>query len=132
MKRFLLATLSAGLWIGANEFLRNELLFKSAWIEKYRSLGLRFPSSPVNNALWAVWGFLLAAVIVHLVRRRKLAETILIAWTLAFALMWIVIGNLGVLPFALLPVAVPWALFEVAGAAFIAARITRPAASPPP
>ena len=40
--------------------------------------------------------------------------------------MWIVIGNLDVLPLALLPVAVPWSLIEVALAVLIARRIIGP------
>ena len=39
--------------------------------------------------------------------------------------MWIVIGNLNVLPVGLLPVAVPWSLVEMALAVVIAQTIIR-------
>jgi hypothetical protein len=63
MKNAVMATVCAGLWIGFSEFLRNELLFKSFWLEKYESLGLTFPSTPINNAVWVVWSFVLAGLI---------------------------------------------------------------------
>jgi hypothetical protein len=45
---------------------------------------------------------------------------------MGFVLMWIVTGNLNVLPFGLLPVAVPWSVVEVILAALIAQRIMGP------
>ena len=42
---------------------------------------------------------------------------------MGFALMWIVVGNLNVLPIVLLPIAVPWSLAEVALAVLIAQMI---------
>ena len=123
MNRMILATLASVLWINLSEFLRNELLFKSYWLEKFADLGLTFPSNALNNALWGVWGFLLAGSIAFSARRLPLASTIMISWTQAFLLMWVVIGNLNVLPLGLLPIAVPWSLVEVALAALIARKI---------
>ena len=34
------------------EFVRNELLLKSFWIEHYQKFGLVFPSDPINGAIW--------------------------------------------------------------------------------
>jgi hypothetical protein len=51
--------------------------------------------------------------------------TIVLCWTLGFLLMWIVIGNLNVLPVGLLPIAVPWSLAEVILAAVLAQRIMK-------
>jgi hypothetical protein len=51
MRKQIMAILASGLWISFSEFVRKELLFKSMWIEKYASLGLKFPSSTVNNAI---------------------------------------------------------------------------------
>jgi len=39
--------------------------------------------------------------------------------------MWVVIGNLGVLPMGLLPFAVPLSMLEVAVAALICGKITK-------
>lgn len=111
--------LGTGAWISASEFLRNELLFKGLWIDKYTSLGLSFPSSMVNNAIWGLWSFLLAALILFLSRRLKFLETVLVAWVAAFVLMWLTIFNLNVLPLALLIPAVPLSLIEVLVASLI-------------
>ena len=51
MKKKILAGFLSGLWISLSEFVRNELLFKSYWIDKYAHLNLQFPSSNVNNAV---------------------------------------------------------------------------------
>ena len=52
MKKSLLAVLASGAWVSASEFARNELAFKSSWIEKFNSNGMTFPSDLMNNALW--------------------------------------------------------------------------------
>lgn len=124
MKRIIPAMLVAGICINLSEFLRNEWLFKHHWIAKYQSLGLEFPSAPVNGALWGLWGFVFAGCIVAVRRRATFWETFFLCWTMGFVLMWIAIGNLNVLPFALLPVALPWSLAEVAVAVFVAQWIS--------
>jgi hypothetical protein len=125
MKKILLSTIVSGAWIGASEFLRNEVMFKHYWLGKYAALGQSFPSEPVNNVLWAAWGFLLAGGIAFLVGKMTIAETIVTAWIFAFVMMWIVLWNLNVLPVGLLPIAIPWSIAEIAGAVFIARRIQR-------
>ncbi|TXH21796.1 MAG: hypothetical protein E6Q99_09530 [Elusimicrobia bacterium] len=129
MKRMAGATLAAGIWINLSEFLRNEFLLKRYWVSHYESINMTFPSTPVNGAVWGVWGFVLAACIVAVRRRTTYARTVLLGWTFGFVLMWLVVGNLGVLPLGTLPVAVPWSLVEVGLAALIAQRIIdKPAA----
>jgi hypothetical protein len=123
MRNSLLAVLAAGLWINVSEFLRNEAWLKPIWAEHYSAMGLVFPSAPVNGAVWGVWGFIFAAVIFALLRRFSLAETIALAWVAGFVLMWLVVGNMGVLPFAILWAAVPLSLVEVAVAAWIIRRL---------
>ena len=118
--RYALATLVAGVWINLSEFLRNELLFKQFWSDKYNSLGLSFPSAPINGLMWGVWGFLFAACIVALSRKLTFVETLVVSWTIGFLLMWIVVWNLNVLPLGLFPIAAPWSLVEVAGAVVFA------------
>ena len=127
-KRFL-AFLAAGVWISISEFVRNELLFKSYWLEKYSSIGMVFPAEPINNGLWGVWSFMLAGVIVYLLHRLRFVETIAVVWFSVFVLMWVVIGNLNVLPMGLLVFAVPLSMVEVAVAAWLGRTILgRPAA----
>lgn len=123
MKEMALATAASGVWISLSEFLRNEFLFKRFWLDKYESLGLEFPSSPVNGALWGVWSFVFAGCLAVLLRRMSFTGTIALGWTMGFVLMWIAVGNLNALPLRLLPVAVPWSLAEVGLAVVIARRI---------
>ena len=122
MKRIILAVAVSGIWINTSEFARNEVLFKHYWLEKYDSLGLVFPSATVNNVMWGVWGFVLAGCVVFLARRLTLIGTTLLAWVMAFLMMWIVIWNLNVLPGRLLSAALPWSIVEVAVAVLIAKK----------
>jgi hypothetical protein len=124
MKKAILAFLASGIWISISEFVRNELLFKFLWIDKYESLGLQFPSETINNVLWGVWSFLMAFVLVYLLQKLRVIETIVMVWLAAFVMMWLVIGNLNVLHFMLLLPAVPLSLLEVAVAALIIKKIT--------
>jgi len=84
---------------------------------------MTFPSAPINGARWGMWGFLLAVCIVAVRRMTTCARTILLCWTMGFVLMWVVMGNLGVLPYGLLPLAVLWSLVAVGLAVLIAQRV---------
>ncbi len=119
LKNTVLPVFLATVWISLSEFVRNEFLFKSYWVEHYRELGIFFPSDPVNGAIWGLWSLLFAVAIFIIAKRFTLMETTLLSWFVGFVLMWIVVGNLGVLPFGLLLFAVPLSLLE----AFIAALI---------
>lgn len=117
----LLPILAAVVWISLSEFARNELLFKSYWVDHYRTLGLAFPSAPINGAIWGLWSLLFAVAIHILSRKFTLIETTFLAWFMGFVLMWVVVWNLGVLPPGLLVFAVPLSLLE----AFLAAWLIR-------
>lgn len=119
-KRAVMAIVISTLWISGFEFLRNEILLKDVWVSHYNSLGLGFPSEPINGLVWGLWSLLLAIMISVLARKQTLSETVLIAWIFAFVMMWVVIGNLSVLPTNLLLFAVPLSLIEV----YVAARLT--------
>lgn len=123
IKKTLLPVLLAAIWISISEFVRNEFLFKSYWTEHYQSLGLVFPSDPVNGAMWGLWSLLLAMLIYILAKRFTLAETTLIAWLAAFVMMWVVIANLDVLPGRLLYAAVPLSLLEAFVATWIVNKL---------
>lgn len=121
MKRTILAIVFAGIWISISEFVRNEFLFKSYWVEHYKGLGLAFPSQPLNGAIWGLWSFLFAISIFVIAQKFSLLLTTLLSWFVGFVLLWVAMGNLGVLPFALLFAAIPLSLLE----AFIAALIIK-------
>jgi hypothetical protein len=102
----------ATIWISISEFVRNEFLVKSFWVSHYKSLGLTFPSEPINGALWGIWSLLFAIAIFVIAKKFTTAQTTLLTWFVSFVMMWFVIGNLGVLPYGLLVYAIPLSLLE--------------------
>jgi len=124
MKKTILPVLIATIWISISEFVRNEFLVKSFWTEHYRSLGLTFPSEPLNGAVWGIWSLLLATAIFILSKKFTLVQTTLLAWLVAFVMMWVVIGNLGVLPYGILFYAIPLSLLEIFVAGWIMRKLS--------
>ena len=119
MKKTLLPIITATIWISVSEFVRNEFLLKSYWTEHYEALGLVFPSEPVNGAVWGIWSLCLAAFIFIISKRFSLTETTFLAWFAGFVMMWLVVGNMSVLPYGILVFAIPLSLLE----AFLASWI---------
>ena len=119
MKKIILPIITATIWISVSEFVRNEFLLKSYWTEHYEALGLVFPSEPVNGAVWGIWSLCLAAFIFIISKRFSLTETTLLAWFAGFVMMWLVVGNMSVLPYGILVFAIPLSLLE----AFLASWI---------
>lgn len=122
--RGIVAVILAGFWVNACEFLRNEVLLKTYWVEHYQSLGMTFPSHVLNGMMWVAWGFLFAAGMYFISRRFNLIQTALISWFMAFVLMWVVIWNLSVLPCALLVYAVPLSLLEAFIGSYICIKVS--------
>ena len=121
IKSTVLPISTATAWVSISEFVRNELLFKSYWITHYQNLGLDFPSDPVNGIVWGVWSLCFAISIFILSKQYSLRQTALFSFFIGFVMMWLVIGNLGVLPYRLLFFAIPLAFIE----SFVAAYIIR-------
>ena len=115
------AILIATIWISISEFIRNEFFVKSYWTKHYQSLGLTFPSESINGAVWGIWSLLFAITIYFIAKKFNLIQTTVLSWFAGFVLMWVVIGNLGVLPYGLLVYAIPLSVLE----AFIAALIIK-------
>jgi hypothetical protein len=111
-KKTLLPVLLATVWISISEFVRNEFLLKSFWTKHYESLGLIFPSQPINGAVWGLWSLLFAISIFIFSKKFSLWQTTFLAWFVGFVFMWVVIWNLGVLPLNLLFAAVPLSMLE--------------------
>lgn len=119
MKRAIGSTIAAGIWITLSEFLRNEFLFKSYWLEHFTSMGLPFETLPINGILWMVWSFILAYVIFSLLQKLSFIKAMFLSWIAAFLMMWIALYNLQVLPLNLLLFAIPLSIIEVAVAGLI-------------
>jgi hypothetical protein len=121
VKRTILPVLLATVWISLSEFVRNEFIVNKFWTQHYHDLGLVFPSKPVNGALWGIWSLFFATVVFILAKKFTLLQTTFISWFAAFVMMWVVIGNLGVLPYGLLVYAIPLSILE----SFVAALIVK-------
>ena len=119
--RTLAAILLATLWISLSEFLRNEFLLKQYWIRHYEGLGLDFPDTPINGAIWGLWSLLFAIAMYVLSRKFMLLETTALSWFVGFVLMWVVTANLGVLPLSIWWAAIPLSILE----AFIAVLLIK-------
>jgi hypothetical protein len=121
-KRAILSVLLASLWVSISEFVRNEFLLKSFWIDHYQSLGIVFPSEPLNGAIWGIWSLCFTIGLYILTKKFNYLQSSLLSWFVGFVFMWLVIGNMGVLPFGILPYAIPLSLLEAFLATFIIIR----------
>lgn len=122
--RNILTVFIAGMWINASEFIRNQVLFNNIWVEHFRSLGMIFPSAPLNAFAWVIWGFVFAALLYVISRKFTLIETTLLGWVAAFLMMWLVTWNLNVLPLSILIYAVPLSLLESFIGAYICEKMS--------
>lgn len=112
------------MWIGISEFVRNEFILKSYWTEHYESMGLIFPSKPINGAVWGIWSLCFAIGIYFITQKFSLIQTTFLAWFVGFVLMWIVTGNMNVLPLGILTYAIPFSVLETFLATFIINKLT--------
>jgi len=124
MKKTILPILLATIWISISEFVRNQFLLNEFWVNHYKMLGLTFPSEPINGAIWGVWSLCFAIVIFIIAKKFNLIETTLFSWFIGFVLMWLVIGNLNVLPFGILYLAIPLSILESFVATFIIKKLS--------
>ena len=122
-RKIIVAVMSATAWIAASEFVRNEYLLRAYWVHHYGSLGLGYPSSPMNGAVWGIWSLVFAVVIFAISRKFSPLQAVVLSWVIGFLMMWLVIGNLGVLPFGILPWALPLSILEAGVATFIVRRL---------
>jgi len=125
LKQTFLPILLATIWISISEFARNEFLLKSYWTEHYQSLGLVFPSEPINGAVWGIWSLCFAIAIFIISKKFSLFQTTFLSWFVGFVLMWISSGNMGVLPFGILPFAIPLSFLEAFLASFIVTKLSK-------
>lgn len=124
MKKTILPVLTATIWISISEFLRNEFLVKKYWTAHYENMGLVFPAEPINGAMWGVWSLFFAISIFIISTKFNFIKTCMLSWFIGFVLMWVVIGNLGVLPMEILPYAIPLSLLEAFLATYIIKKLS--------
>jgi hypothetical protein len=119
-----LPILIATIWISVSEFVRNQFFLKSYWLEHYSGLGLVFPTEPINGVIWGIWALCYAISIYIISKKFSFLETSCLTWFIGFILMWLVIGNMGVLPFGILYLAIPLSLLETFFACFIIKKLS--------
>lgn len=124
LKKSILTVLVAGIWVNISETIRWELIIKSYWIEHYKDLNLEFPIEFTNNLIWMTWGFLVALIIFILSRKFSLVQTVLISWLAVFLMLWIVLGNINILPMDILKYVIPLSLLEVFVASWICQKLS--------
>jgi hypothetical protein len=125
LKKAILPIFFATIWISISEFVRNEFIVKSYWTRHYENLGLVFPSAPINGAIWGLWSLCFAVAVFILAKKFSLLQTTFLSWFVGFVLMWIVIGNMNVLPYRILFFAVPLSLLEAFIASVIIKKLTK-------
>jgi hypothetical protein len=125
LKSTILPILASTIWVSVSEFVRNELLFKSYWVEHYQNMGLEFPSEPINGAVWGIWSLCYSIAIFIIAKKFNQTQTFALSWFIGFVLMWLVVGNMGVLPFGLLVYAIPLSLLEAFLATFIIFKLAK-------
>lgn len=125
MKKTILSIMLASIWISISEFVRNTFLLHSYWIKHYQNLGLVFPEQPINGAVWGIWSLCFAIGIYIISQKFSLWQTTFLSWFIGFVYMWLVVGNMGVLPFEILPLAIPLSILEAFLASFIINQISK-------
>ena len=124
-----IAILAATVWISISEFIRNQYLVQSFWVDHYKALGQTFPAEPLNGAVWGIWSLVFAILIFIISRKFNVIQTAGIAWVAGFAMMWLVIGDLSALPFGILAYTIPLSMLEVLLASWLVKKIS-PAVQP--
>jgi hypothetical protein len=125
LKSTILPILLATIWISISEFVRNLILVKSYWTNHFKDIGITFPVEPVNGAVWGIWSLMFAIAIFIIAKKFSMLQTTLISWFTGFVMMWVVLGNLGVLPYGLILYAVPLSILEAFIATFIIKKLSK-------
>ena len=124
IKKVITPIFLATVWISISEFVRNSFLLHHYWTEHYQSLGLTFPEQSINGVVWGKWSLCFAISIYIISRKFRLIQTVFLSWFVGFVFMWLVVGNMGVLPFGILYFAIPLSLLEVFLATLIIVKLS--------
>lgn len=125
LKKTIVPILIATIWISISEFVRNSFFLHDYWINHYTKMGLTFPEEPINGAVWGIWSLCFAIGIYIISRKFSLIQTTFLSWLVGFVFMWLVVGNMGVLPFGILYFAIPLSIFEAFLATFIIIKLSK-------
>jgi len=123
LKRTILPTLLTGIWLNISGTIRWIYLIEPYWLEKYNYLKIEFPTEPINNIVWMIWGFMFAMAIFILSKKFNLFQTTLLSWFMVYIMMWVIVWNVGVLPTGMLWINIPLSLVDAFVAALICNRL---------
>ena len=123
-RKAIIPVLLSTFWISISEFLRNSFFLHSYWTDHYNSLGIIFPEKPLNGAVWGIWSLCFAIAVYIISRRFSLFQTTFLSWFVGFVMMWLVTGNMGVLPYKILFFAIPLSIFESFIATYIIVKLS--------
>lgn len=126
-RHVVLPIVGAAVLIGVSEFVRNRYLLIDRWTSHYAAYGLEFPMAPINGMVWEIWSLCFAFAFFVISRHFEFLHTVALNWFVGFFLMWLVIGNINVLPYGILPTAIPLSIVETLLAAFVVTRVSPPA-----
>jgi hypothetical protein len=76
-------------------------------------MNIEFPSGPTNGIVWIIWSLLFSILIYSISNKFSFMSSLILCWMSGFVMMWLVLGNLGVLPFYILIFAIPLSFVEV-------------------
>jgi hypothetical protein len=121
MFRTILAIISSGVWIIISEAFRNQVLLKKFWVEQYNKIGFHVAEglSSSSKLLFAAWVLILSVIIYILLKKFNAWETIIISWSGAFVLLWLILGTYNLFPPKILLYAILLSFVEVMVSAFI-------------
>ena len=125
IKKAILPILLTGIWLNISGTIRWIFLIEPYWIEKYKNMNLVLPSELINNITWMIWGFMFAIMIFIISRKFDLIQSTLLSWFAAYAMMWVIIWNVGVLPTEMLWINIPLSLFDAFVGALICKKISK-------
>ena len=121
-KQIVVPIIITGIWINISETIRWILLIEPYWLKKYEKLNINFPNEKVNMIVWMIWGFLFATTIFILSKKYSLFQTTIFSWFVAFAMMWVIVWNIGILPTGMLWFNIPLSLLETFIGVYICKR----------
>lgn len=123
MKKSIFSIIISTIWISISEFVRNSFLVHKHWISHFQKLGIEFPEKPINGIIWGIWALCFSITIYIIAKKFSLIQTTVLSWLMGFLLMWLVIGNLAVLPINLLYIAIPLSILETLIATYIIKKL---------
>lgn len=119
-----IAILAAAVWLSLLEFLRDQYLVQSYRIEQNQLHGSMYREEPLMGSAAGIWSLFLAIYIFLVTRKLGNWYATIAAFSGCLLLMWVINGDLRVMPVRLILFAIPLILLESFIAVWIIRRIS--------